>query len=89
MRFIVLLSFVSVSLWAENWPGWRGPRGDGGSLENGIPAHAPVNSRGREFTDAVAQYTDLLLDPNQPVAFEEGLQTLHDNVQAVIDMDPA
>jgi len=37
MRFIVLLSFVSVSLWAENWPGWRGPRGDGGSLENGIP----------------------------------------------------
>ncbi|MBX3050259.1 MAG: extracellular solute-binding protein [Caldilineaceae bacterium] len=59
------------------------------SLENGIPAHAPVNSRGREFTDAVAQYTDLLLDPNQPVDFEEGLQNLHDNVQAVLDMDAA
>jgi len=59
------------------------------SLENGMPAHAPANSRGREFTDAVAQYTDLLLDPNQPVPFEEGLQNLHDNVQAVLDMDPA
>ncbi|MFH1920089.1 MAG: PQQ-binding-like beta-propeller repeat protein [Planctomycetota bacterium] len=22
---------------AENWPGWRGPRGDGSSLEQGIP----------------------------------------------------
>jgi len=22
---------------AENWPGWRGPRGDGSSLETGIP----------------------------------------------------
>lgn len=59
------------------------------SLENGIAAHAPANSRGREFTDAVTQYTDLLLDPNQPIPFEEGLQNLHDNVQAVLDMDPA
>jgi ABC-type glycerol-3-phosphate transport system substrate-binding protein len=60
-----------------------------GSLENGMPAHAPANSRGREFTDAVQQYTDLLLDPNQPVAFEEGLQTLNDQIQAVLDTDPA
>lgn len=59
------------------------------SLENGIAAHAPSNSRGREYTDAVAQWTDLLLDPNQPIAFEEGLQNLHDNVQAVLDMEPA
>ena len=59
------------------------------SLENGMPAHAPANSRGREYTDAVAQWTDLLLDPNQSVPFEEGLQNLHDNVQAVLDMDPA
>ncbi|RLT44967.1 MAG: extracellular solute-binding protein [Chloroflexi bacterium] len=59
------------------------------SLENGIPAHAPANSRGREFTDAVVQYTDLLLDPNQPIAFEEGLQQLNDQIQAVLDMDPA
>lgn len=25
------------------------------SLENGIPVHAPANSRGREYTDACAQ----------------------------------
>src|SRR5947208_199762 len=24
---------------AENWPGWRGPRGDGSSLENDVPIH--------------------------------------------------
>jgi outer membrane protein assembly factor BamB len=24
---------------AEDWPGWRGPRGDGTSLEKGIPLH--------------------------------------------------
>ncbi len=24
---------------AENWPGWRGPRGDGSSLEKNIPIH--------------------------------------------------
>jgi len=24
---------------AENWPGWRGPRGDGSSVETGIPTH--------------------------------------------------
>lgn len=59
------------------------------SLENGIPAHAPANSRGREYTSAVQQWTDLLLDPNQPVAFEKGLQDLHDNIQAILDMEPA
>jgi outer membrane protein assembly factor BamB len=30
---IVLSSPVS----AENWPGWRGPRGDGTSLEKNVP----------------------------------------------------
>jgi ABC-type glycerol-3-phosphate transport system substrate-binding protein len=59
------------------------------SLENGMPAHAPANSRGREFTDAITQWMDLLLDPRQPVAFEEGLQNLHDNVQRVLDMEAA
>lgn len=58
-------------------------------LENGIPAHAPANSRGREYTDAVAQYGALLLDPNQPVEFEQGIQDMHDNIQAVLDMEPA
>jgi ABC-type glycerol-3-phosphate transport system substrate-binding protein len=59
------------------------------NLENGIPAHAPANSRGREYTDACAQYLTLLLDPNQPVPFEQGLQDLHDNIQQVLDMEPA
>jgi ABC-type glycerol-3-phosphate transport system substrate-binding protein len=59
------------------------------NLENGIPAFAPANSRGREYTDACAQYGALLLDPTQPVEFEQGLQDLHDNIQAVLDMDPA
>jgi ABC-type glycerol-3-phosphate transport system substrate-binding protein len=58
-------------------------------LENGIPAYAPANSRGREYTDACNQYGALLLDPTQPVDFEQGLQDLHDNIQAVLDMDPA
>ena len=33
----ILCTFVlHTSLMAENWPGWRGPRGDGTSLEKGI-----------------------------------------------------
>jgi ABC-type glycerol-3-phosphate transport system substrate-binding protein len=59
------------------------------NLENGIAAHAPANSRGREYTDACNQYATLLFDPVQTVAFEQGLQDLHDNIQAVLDMDPA
>lgn len=41
-RVLVLLSFT-MGLWpasraaAENWPGWRGPRGDGSSEESGVP----------------------------------------------------
>jgi len=37
MRHAVLLLIFSLSLLAENWPGWRGPSGDGISLEKGIP----------------------------------------------------
>lgn len=59
------------------------------SLENGIPAHAPANSRGREYTDACAQWMAILMDPNQPVEFEVGLQDLHDNIQKVLDLEPA
>ena len=45
MRLFVLFSFVSFSLGAENWPGWRGPRGDGTSLEKQAPVKwsAPDN----------------------------------------------
>ncbi|MGE0608659.1 MAG: PQQ-binding-like beta-propeller repeat protein [Pirellulales bacterium] len=31
------LSFLAASVSAEDWPGWRGPRGDGGSQEEHIP----------------------------------------------------
>lgn len=59
------------------------------NLENGIEAYVPANSRGREFTDACSQYGALLLDPNQPVAFEQGLEDLHNAIQTVLDMEPA
>ena len=59
------------------------------NLQNGIPAHAPANSRGREYTDACTQWATLLFDANQPVEFEQGLQDLHDNIQAVLDMEPS
>ena len=59
------------------------------NLENGIQAFAPANSRGREYTDACAQYGALLLDPTQPVEFEKGLEDLHNAIQGVLDLDPA
>jgi outer membrane protein assembly factor BamB len=35
---IFLAGIVSEAT-AENWPGWRGPRGDGTSAEKGVPVH--------------------------------------------------
>lgn len=34
---IALLLWIQAALHAENWPGWRGPRGDGSSTEQNIP----------------------------------------------------
>ncbi len=34
---ISLLHFAATTFAVENWPGWRGPRGDGTSLEENIP----------------------------------------------------
>jgi len=34
---IALIAALSSSVLAENWPGWRGPRGDGTILEKNIP----------------------------------------------------
>src|SRR6186997_1215430 len=34
----VFLAFPVLAA-AENWPGWRGPRGDGWSLESGVPTN--------------------------------------------------
>ena len=55
------------------------------NLKNGIPARAPANSRGREYTDAVGQWTAKMMDPKEVVPFEKGLQDLHDNLQKVLD----
>ena len=37
MRLVVLFFFVAGLIRAENWPGWRGPSGDGISAGKGIP----------------------------------------------------
>lgn len=37
MRLVVLIFFAAGLIRAENWPGWRGPNGDGVSAEKGIP----------------------------------------------------
>ncbi len=59
------------------------------SLENGIPAYAPPNSRGSEYTTAINQWTAILMDWRDPVDFDQGLADLHAEVQAVLDMPPA
>src|SRR5206468_8172428 len=40
--FTVIASLPLAS--AENWPGWRGPRGDGTSLETKAPIHWSATS---------------------------------------------
>ena len=37
MRIFISLYFAFVTLSAENWPGWRGPNGDGISNEKIVP----------------------------------------------------
>jgi ABC-type glycerol-3-phosphate transport system substrate-binding protein len=58
-------------------------------LQDGILANAPANSRGREYNDAVANWGVKMMDPNENIPFEKGLQDLHDNIQKVLDMEPA
>ena len=59
------------------------------NLQNGIVANAPSNSRGKEYNDAIAAYATKMMDPNENMAFDKGLQDLHDNIQKVLDMEPA
>lgn len=59
------------------------------NLQNGIAANAPSNSRGTEFTDACANWATKMMDPNENIPFDKGLQDLHDNIQKVLDMEPA
>ena len=41
---LAILLFSTIQLRAENWPGWRGPRGDGQSAEQ----HLPIQWRSSE-----------------------------------------
>ena len=41
---ISLLAAFTFAASAENWPGWRGPRGDGTSLEKAVPTQWSTNS---------------------------------------------
>ena len=59
------------------------------NLENGIPANAPANSRGREYTDACVQWATKMMDPKENIPFDKGLQDLNDNIQKVLDAEPA
>lgn len=41
---VVVVSACVQSLYAENWPCWRGPRGDGTSLETNVPVQWDANT---------------------------------------------
>ena len=34
---LILVVLISPTVFAENWPAWRGPRGDGSSMEKSVP----------------------------------------------------
>ena len=36
-RISLVVLALAAPVWAEDWPGWRGPRGDGTSLEANVP----------------------------------------------------
>jgi len=60
------------------------------NLKEGMLFWPPVaNVRGKEMRDTFVQYLQKLMDKNQPIAFEQGLQELHNATQKVLDMEPA
>ena len=44
LLFTLLTFALAAPAHAENWPGWRGPRGDGTSIEEQIPTHWSATS---------------------------------------------
>ena len=54
-------------------------------IANGISINEPANSRGPEYTDAITQYTQKMMDKYDPIPFEQGLQELNDAIQKVLD----
>ena len=59
------------------------------NLANGMVIHAPANSRGREYTDAIAQNGAKLMDAIKPVPFEQGVKEMAAEIQKVLDTPPA
>jgi len=59
------------------------------NLANGMVINAPANSRGREFTDVIAQVGGALMDMVKPVPFDQGIKTLATEMQKILDMAPA
>jgi len=53
----LLLTLASASAFAEDWPCWRGPRGDGTSLETGIPVHWDATANQHIVWKASLPYT--------------------------------
>ena len=41
--YLAFSSLLGAQLWAQNWPQWRGPEGDGVSAEKGLPAEWSAN----------------------------------------------
>ena len=60
-----------------------------GNLLNGMVINAPANSRGREFTDAIAQNGAKVIDPIKPMPFEQGIKEMAAEIQKILDMEPA
>jgi len=60
-----------------------------GNLQNGMKINAPGNGRGTEYSDAITQIGAKLMDPVNPIPFEQGCQALRDAVQKVLDTPPA
>src|SRR5436309_12217379 len=57
-RFMLVKRLISWAIlvvlcqpsWADNWPGWRGPRGDGTSAETGVPVRWTATENVRRKT---------------------------------------
>ena len=59
------------------------------NLLNGMVINAPANSRGREFTDVIAQMGAKLMDAIKPVPFEQGVAEMAAEIQKILDTPPA
>jgi outer membrane protein assembly factor BamB len=78
---LILLAFVSLTGMAtaqgEDWPGWRGPRGDGSSQEKNIPLewNAAENAPPTEWKN-IAWRTPLPgIGHSSPIVYQDRILT--------------